>query len=246
MRLSWPLHFLHPLVPLHYLSESQDNPDVIRYLAEKGAECNDIFHSRITNSDEQTPLYLACKKDFVGNLEVLLSLGALAGELTSLQKDRAFDAAIMYRSPLFLEALLRYGIDPNTRRFDGCIGLHTFVCTFYTSKFPRDAAAEKRILQLLLEQTDLLAKDQSGHTLLRRLFRLQQITEEEDLELARLFLESLPEHKVFEANLLRSMMRSKEIEVFHGDMSVRSDRSLISAPIITENSLEWGPRGGPS
>lgn len=226
--------------PLHYLSDSQDRPDVIQYLAEQGAEVDSSLYSRLDNSDEQTPVYLACKNDFVGILEVLISLYALAGEFSTLKTKRAFDAAILHRSPLSLDFLLRFGFDPNNRRFDGCIGLDTFVMTFYNPNSPRDLAADKSVLQLLLKHTDLLAEDQSGHTLLSRLFRLQQITEEEDLELARLFLESLPEHKNFEANLLRSMMRSKDTEVDHRGMSLRSDRSLISAPVMAENSLGWG------
>ena len=226
--------------PLHYLSESQDKPDVIRYLVEKGAAVNTLPFSRLSYSYEETPLSMACRRDFVGNLEVLMSLGALTGESSSLKKEWALDAAIMHISPLSLEALLRYGIDPNTPRLDGSIGIHTFVLIFYNPKFPRDPAAEKRILQLLLEHTDLRSEDQSGHTLLSYVFRLQKITAEKDLELARLFLESLPEHKVFEANLLRSMMRSLDTDtVEEGQSMRRSDRSLISVPIMAENSLGW-------
>ena len=199
--------------PLHYLSESHDKPDVVRYLAEKGAEVNTPLNSRPFYSYTQTPLYLACRNDFIGNLKVLMSLGALTGESSSFQEERALDAAIMHRSPLSLEALLEYGVDPNTPRLDGSIGLHTFVLTFYNPRFPRYPTAEKRILQLLLEHTDLLAKDQSGHALLSRLFSVQQISKEKVLELARLFLESLPEHKSFEDSLLRSMIQSRDIKV---------------------------------
>ncbi len=61
--------------PLHYLTDSRDRPDVILYLATKGAEINGL-----SVSSEPTPLHLACKNNFTGNLEALLSLGALADD----------------------------------------------------------------------------------------------------------------------------------------------------------------------
>ena len=178
--------------PLHYLLESHDKPEVIRLLAEKRAEVNSLPNSR-----QLTPIYLACKNNFVGDLEILISLGALEGKSRSLQRERAFEAAITFSYPKLSEDLPRRGTDPNAYRYG------------FIETSSRNLVANKRILQLLLEHTDLIAKDHSGQTLLSHLFHWQEMSEEEALELARLFLESLPEHKMLEACLLKSMMQSQ-------------------------------------
>lgn len=73
--------------PLHYLADSQDQPDVIHYLAERGAEINCM-----SRSTELNPYYLACKSDFRGNMETLLSLGALTDEYLPPQGEPISDA----------------------------------------------------------------------------------------------------------------------------------------------------------
>lgn len=216
--------------PLHYLSETRDKPDVMHYLAKKGAEIISLPYSK-----RLTLLYLTCKNDFVGNLEFLISLGVLAGVFLWNLRTEALDAAIRHRSSKLLEAFSRYGFIPDPHWNDGFVGLHRFVLTYHITS-SRDRAADKRILRLLLEHTDLLAKDQSGHTLLSRLFRLQEISEKEDLELAALFLKSLPEHKVFEAYTQRLMIRSQHTEDVEENMSRRSERA---AAIVAENTLGW-------
>lgn len=210
--------------PLHYISDSQDLPKVIEYLAEMGAYINGPH-----NSKEPTPIHLACKNNFNLNLKALLSLGALADDPLRLQSEQLefglefrrerresalLHTAIKHGSPLSVETLLEYGLDPNCCRAEGGTSLHTFVLEFYASA-PRlrNELSDLKILQLLLHQVSLFAEDQNGHTVLDVMFNLQGKTDViATLELARLFLDTLPVDRVFEKNALRSMMRSQALE----------------------------------
>lgn len=217
--------------PLHYISECQDLPHVIEYLAEAGANVNGRTHQ-----NKITPVRLACREDLVGNLIALLSLGALAG-------GSDLDTAIIHGSPLSVETLLRRGIDPNCCGCDGVTGLHSLVLASDTNA-PRDESTDKRILQLLLEHIDLLAKDHNGDTVLSRLFRLPGISDERMLELARLFLANLPELAVLEKTVLLSMIDHQDTKEVDKDASASSGSLQSSAPIEKGNSLGLREIGG--
>lgn len=191
--------------PLHYISNSRDLPEVIEYLVERGANVNGP-----DDSEGPTPVYLACENDFAGNLKSLLFHGARADKSSRFQSDSALDTAIRHSSPLCVEILLRHGVNPNCCRLDGRTGLHTFALEWYHSiPGSRKDANHKVILRLLLDQIDLLAKDESGHTVLDSLFSLwDESMALTWLELARLFLENLPAHKTAEKVLLEVEIRN--------------------------------------
>ena len=217
--------------PLHYISECQDLPHVIEYLAEAGANVNGRTHQ-----NKITPVRLACREDLIGNLIALLSLGALAG-------GSDLDTAIIHGSPLSVETMLRRGIDANCCGCDGVTGLHSLVLASDTNA-PRDESTDKRILQLLLEHIDLLAKDHNGDTVLSRLFRLPGISDERMLELARLFLANLPELAVLEKTVLISMIDHQDTKEVDKDASASSGSLQSSAPIEMGNSLGLREIGG--
>lgn len=185
--------------PLHYISESQDRPDVIKYLIKRGASPSGLHPLSVP-----TPLYLARENNFTGNVEILRTL-----------KDDyllALDTAIRDGSPSSVGTLIRKGGDPNRCRSDGGTGLHTFVLGLYTN-VPRDKSTNRRILRLLLDHVDLLAETDygNGFTVLDSLFHLGGKTDEvATLKLARLFRDNLPEHKSREDHILRCMMREKK------------------------------------
>ncbi len=208
--------------PLHYSTDSRDQPDVVHYLAKKGAEINGL-----SLSSEPRPIHLACKNSFTGNINELLSLGALAD-------NSVLDTAIRSMSTS-VGVLLRQAKNTNRCRFDSGTGLHTFGLAFYAATAPRAGFAAKRTLRLLLEDLDPLAKNENGSTVLDILFQFPASTDKAaTLELASLFLEYLPEHKLRERKVLRSIIRRYE-----GTEVVNDHSSIISAPIISENSLGW-------
>ena len=66
--------------PLHYISESQDRPDVIEYLAIRGARVDRVH--RFTPSLTPSPLDLARKNNLVGNLDSLSILADIEEHLS--------------------------------------------------------------------------------------------------------------------------------------------------------------------
>ena len=191
--------------PLHYIFSSRDLPEVIEYLVVRGANVDGPYDSR-----EPTPVYLACEKDFAGNLETLLSHVALADKSPRHQRNSALDTAIEHNSPLCVKVLLRHGINPNCCRLDGGTGLHTFALGFYDSvTASRDKAKDEVVLRLLLDQVDLLAKDKCGHTVLDSLISLgakrNALTR---TVLASLFLKNLPVHKALEKDRLKLAIKN--------------------------------------
>lgn len=201
--------------PFHSASHFRDLPGVIQYLVERGANVNGLH--------DPTPLQLALTNNFAGNLEALLSLGAFADEAPSFQCESALDTAIIHGSLSSVEYLIKSGSDPNHCRVDGCTGLHTFAWMFYARRFyatrrltalPRDKLNDQGILRLLLDHIDFLAKDQRGHSVLVDLFYRRGIMDEDVmLELARLFLDNLPEFEILGKTLLRSLIRHRVVEL---------------------------------
>ena len=171
--------------PIHYISDSQDLPRVIDYLFEKGAD-----NRGADGTDELTPLHMACRHDFAGNIKAVLSLEAPVGEHSSLQLEPALDMAIRCGSPLSVQTLLEYGVSPSYRCFDSDSGLHTFVSRYCTST-KGEEPANLMILQLLLEHVDLLVFNDNGEMVLDSLLRLGSKN-----QIARLFLENVPKHKL--------------------------------------------------
>ena len=181
--------------PIHYISDSQDSPQVVEYLLKRGADT----HSA-DGTDELSPLHMACKHDFSGNLKALLSFGALGGEYISCSLESALDTAIRCGSSLSVQTLLEYGVSPSKCCHDGRSGLHTFVSRYCGTSKGEDPA-NLMILRLLLEHIELLVFDDSGETVLDSLFRLGSKT-----EIARLFLKHLPKDKVVEREKLASVI----------------------------------------
>ena len=178
--------------PIHYISESQDLPHVIRYLGEKGADV-----SGVDSAAELTPLLLACEYDFTGNIEALLSLGAPVREHpSSLQLESALDTALRRSSSLSVQTLLKYGVIPEYRRYGRLSGLHTFILRYCTTAKGDDEAG-LRILRLLLENIELLILNDPGETVLDSLLRLGANNDS-----ARRFRESRPKDKVLERGKL--------------------------------------------
>lgn len=132
------------------------------------------------------------------------------------------DNAIRLGLPSSIEVFIKYGSDPDHCRFDGGAELHAFVLRFYATA-SHDESSDKRILHLLLDQIDSLARDQNGETVVGTLFHLgamqiraKMVTEKLVLRtrtLAELFLECLPEHKVLEKKVLTSMMNVSSEEI---------------------------------
>ena len=181
--------------PIHYISDSQDLPRVVDFLLGRGADT----HSA-NGTDELTPLHMACRHDFTGNLKTLLSLGAAVGEHYPLQLESALDTAIRCGSSSSVQTLLEYGVSPSNCCYDGGSGLHTFVSRYCTTTKGEDPA-DLMIVRLLLEHIELLVFNDSGETVLDSLLRLGSKS-----EIARLFLDSLPQHKVPEREKLSSVI----------------------------------------
>lgn len=59
--------------PLHYILDFQDRPDIIKYLVKGGASIYGIHCV-----DGPTPVDMAYKNNFPGNLKALLSFGTLS------------------------------------------------------------------------------------------------------------------------------------------------------------------------
>ena len=220
--------------PIHYISESQDRPDIILYLAERGADIDGSLRS-----DGSTPRDLAYKKNHFGNYEVLGVLASRTNRFFEPVIESILDSAIRHNSTPLVEALLKRGVSPNCCRLDGGSGLHTFVL-----RFQANAPHNTEILRFLLHSTDLLTKDVNGRTIMDSLFQFligEDTTSRTDL--AVLFLKNLPEHKVMERRVLRSMIRGKEVRYQERDLEndplASRKRLPISPPLMTANSLGW-------
>ena len=178
--------------PLDYLTE---------YLTKKGGH-NDI----ISHVFRPELLHIACKNDFVGNLKALPSLGARAGGYSPRILQSALDTAIRCGSPSSVQTLLEYGVNPNYCRDDGGTGLHTLVLK-YRDDPQCVGVPDRQILRLLLEHVNLRSIHSTRTTVL---FTLFHVGKERDAlvgnQLARLFVENLPEHKVLERAALRSLI----------------------------------------
>lgn len=173
--------------PIHYISDSQDFPQVVEYLLGKGADTRSP-----DGSEEATPLHMACRHDFAGNLKALLFHESSRGEHFPPELESALDTAIRCGSSVSVQALLEHGVNPNYCLNDGRSGLHTFVSDYCTTTQGEDPA-KLMIVRLLLEHVELLAFNDDGEMVLDSLLRLGSKN-----EIARLFLENLPEYKARE------------------------------------------------
>ena len=172
---------------LHYISDSQDLPDVTRYLLERGTIIHGIYYA-----DELTPLHIACKNDFSGNLGALLFFGALVGWFPASLLESALDTVIGCGSSSSVQTLLRHGVSPDRCRSNGHTGLHTLMLSPAQSNLPTNS----RILRLLLDHVSLLATDQNGDRVIDTIAQLVPG------DLMELFLKNLPRRKVAEKTLL--------------------------------------------
>ena len=183
------------LEPLHYASESRDQPVVIQYLRQRVASINRLR--------KVTVLYLAYMNDFPGNIAVLRELIIDTGVPFIKQWDSALVTAIQHHSAFHVELILRTGVDPTLGRSDGGTGLHTFV-QGYNKTTSAYTSADTKILKLLLLYTDLHIRDHDGHTVLESLFVHGRINHDDvGVELAKLFQDNLPEDEFWEREKLR-------------------------------------------
>lgn len=221
--------------PLNYASNSRDLPNVIEYLAGRGVDIRETFYD-----GKLAPLDMACKNDFIGNVKALLSF---AYGIPFFPLEPALDTAIRHGSLLSVDALLSWGVSPLCCRSDGNSGLHTFFLRFDTMVH-RHLSAEETLLRLLLDHIDLLAKDQNGNTVLDSLshFNFKDIRNFQDAsetEMARFLLEYLPNNRVLEGNVLRSMIEKTRLEKLQNDNFARTESPFISGPSLTSNSFGW-------
>ncbi|CAF9924862.1 MAG: hypothetical protein ALECFALPRED_002850, partial [Alectoria fallacina] len=144
--------------PLHYISDSQDRPDVILYLAMRGATTTETHLSK-----RPTPLDLARNNNFAGNVEVLSAL--------TDEPSEALKVAVREGSTSAVRTLKARG---SARK--GCpIDWATFLCKFVQGFYftlPRDGTREEKILRLLLEHIDILCctENQDEPTVLKSVF----------------------------------------------------------------------------
>lgn len=209
--------------PLHYITDSQDLPDVVEYLAKKGGHHDDIVQGLAPNL-----LCIACKNDFIGNLKALLSLGAGAGWYSACDLQSALGTAIRYGSPLSVQFLLEYGVIPTRRSPAGRFGLRTFFLR-HGANLQYLGVADIRILRLLLERVDLLAwNHRESTTVLQSLFHLFDSKLQRN-NFAKLLMENLPEHRIFELETLRSIMSREEARSM--ELAVEPLSSHASTPL---------------
>lgn len=155
---------LYGYQPLHILAKSSNQPDIIELLVSKGS----IIDAEIPASGER-PLNLACRMDWIGNVQVLLSLRARLGRSGCGGGICPFTSAIHNNSYLALEAMLEHGVSPNHEHHFRSI-IHRLIdrdqdrhCDWPNTEW---------MLQLLTEyHVDLNAKDwcEEGNTVLHKL-----------------------------------------------------------------------------
>ena len=153
--------------PLHYLLGSRDEPYILEYLMERGADIRGILYA-----EKHAQLHLACMKNYVGNLNVLVAASEGIGTpFSPTEIESALDKAILNGSALSVEYLLLQGVSPYECRSDGGTGVQRFGWRFYRTAHC-DLYVEERILQLLLEYNDLFEDYHEGGTIPSSLFRL--------------------------------------------------------------------------
>ena len=173
--------------PLHYISDSQDLPDVTQYLLERGTIIHGIYYA-----DELTPLHIACKNDFSRYLGALLSFGALVGWFPASLLESALGTAIRCGSSSSVQTLLRHGVSPVRCGSNGRTDLHTLMLSPARSNLPTNS----RFLRLLLDHVSLLAIDQNGDRVIDTIAQLVPG------DLMELFLKNIPRRKVVEKKVL--------------------------------------------
>ncbi len=152
--------------PLHYLLGSRDEPYILEYLTERGADIRGILYA-----EKHAQLHLACMKNYVGNLNVLVAASERIGTpFSPAEIESALDKAILNGSALSVEYLLLQGVSPYESRSDGGTGVQRFGWRFYRTAH-RDLYVEERILRLLLEYNDLFEDYHEGGTIPSSLFR---------------------------------------------------------------------------
>ncbi len=162
--------------PLHYLLGSRDEPDIIEYLMERGADIRGILYAK-----KYAQLHLACVRDYVGNLNTLVAAGQRIGNpLSSTELESALDKAILNGSALSVNYLLFQGVSPYQCRSDGGTGLHTSVWCFIrrltATYMPRTESCGFCWITLISLRT-ITAKDELRSTM--ELYE-ESITEDDD------------------------------------------------------------------
>ena len=182
---------IYGLQPLHYATSSQDVPDVIDYLVSTGANVDDTSYK-----DKLTPLHMACKYDFIGNVQALLRAKPVCPMNDRAAYKSALDLAIRHGSLLSIEALLLQGASMSKFRPNGLTGLGTFVEKSYGSHLTssHDEWPKERILRLILHYTNRLTVSWYGHKILDVLSPIKMEQDESaTIELARLMWDNFSE-----------------------------------------------------
>ena len=104
--------------PLHYISDAQDRPDIILYLAMRGATTTETHLSK-----RPTPLDLARNNNFAGNVDILSAL--------TDEPSQALKTAIREGSDLAVRTLKTHGSDRKGCPVDWATFLRRFILGFH-------------------------------------------------------------------------------------------------------------------
>ena len=234
--------------PIHYISGTRHRPEVIRYLADNGAEIDGDSHM-----SQPTALGLASKYEIITNVRVLLSLGALV-------TSPILDTAVRNGSPRLVETLLISTANQEEGQSVMAASLCDYITTAPSWSLYLEVESWARIkLRLLLDYTDLLLKDRNGETVLHRLLDAQWkidggVVGSKFFE--NLLLDLLPDFKTREKDEVRAFVRKKReafsvkqkvpwsdtsavLEDHTSESTMKSVKDEISAPMMVQNSLGW-------
>ena len=152
--------------PLHCAAESSDRPDVIYLLAKSGSQIDAKANTSSYDYLLERPLEMACRRNFPGNVDALLSLSAYtaASDADCEQFESALRTAMSYQSLAALEVLLKHGAKM-PERLSSCrkTPLHVYIehCSL------RDPMDTKGLLSLVLQhQNNINAQDENLDTAL--------------------------------------------------------------------------------
>jgi len=144
--------------PLHKAVASSDQPNVIRYLAEIGADINAPVVTKNPIWMREQPLNIACRLGFHGNARVLLELGAFING--GYEMVSPLETVIEQGSLRILRLMLEVGIKPSQISHLRRTAVHLLVARADHLKLPA------MMLLLLEHQVDVNVRDVNGDTAL--------------------------------------------------------------------------------
>ena len=157
----------HDLRPLDIAAGALDQPDVIHFLARKGAQIDASVRHDINRL-----LHSACRLGLVGNVRAILDLyPLLSTEGCTSENICPLSSAIKWGSSAAVEALLQRGISPTPSHRRGFTSLHNIVSNWKADPFS-DTVRRRQLEVLLKHKPNPNVQDENGDTPLHLLASL--------------------------------------------------------------------------